>query len=244
MPTARQQKTYTICYMVRFRFAGRPFVAFLVIHCTALQSQVEVEFLKAWHERPSRNLVFEWPQQIDWVSLAQDHAPWAFTDTLSPEALAKIDKSYCEPCGSSDVPFDAPLDESARNASRYYLITSQGIKPLVLTHFAGTVRFDNRQDGSWKRDHVFGKVAAIFPSGSTPNSGGFVLFAPEGASPRRIPSARFVAKRNGEQLECTYHTDDLYYKLTLPFEGPSDVEATLSFRIGETAFCWVQWKPD
>ena len=230
--------------MVRSRFAAWPFVTFFMINCTALQSQVGVEFLKARHKTPSGNMVLEWPRQVDWVRLAQDHAPWAFAGTLSPEALVQIKKSYCEPCSSSDVPFDAPLDGSARNGFRYYLITAQGFEPLVLTHLAGRVRFDKREGGLWKRDGVFGEVAAIFASGGRPKRGGFALAAPEDALPRQIPGALFAAKRNGELLECTYQADDLHYKLTLPFEGPSEVEATLTFQIGEQAFCWVQWKPD
>ena len=230
--------------MVRFRFAGRPFAVILVICGAALQSQAEVEFLRAQHESPSGTVLFDWPQDVDWESLARSHASWAFADTLSSDRLDQIEKAYCEPCASSDVPFDAPLDATVGDGFHYFLITPQGIELLIVTHFAGRVRFDKRKDGSWKRDRAFGKVAATFASDSAPLNGGFVLVAPEGVSPRRIPSARFVATRNGEQLQCAYQKDDLHYKLTLPFEGASTVESTLSFRVGEQEFCWVQWKPD
>ena len=216
----------------------------LVICWSVLQSRAEVKFLRAQHESASATVLFDWPHDIDWESLARDYAPWAFTDILSPDRLDQVEKAYCEPCASSDVPFDAPLDATIGDGFHRYLITPQGIEPLVVTHFEGRVRFDKRKDGSWKRDRVFGKVAATFASGTAPKNGGFVLVAPEGMSPRLIPSARFVATRNGQQLQCAYQKDDLHYKLTLPFEGASAVESTLSFHVGELEFCWVQWKPD
>ena len=109
--------------MVRFRFAGRPFAVILVICWSVLQSRAEVKFLRAQHESASGTVLFDWPHDIDWESLARDHAPWAFTDILSPDRLDQIEKAYCEPCASSDVPFDAPLDATIGDGFHRYLIT-------------------------------------------------------------------------------------------------------------------------
>ena len=238
-----RRRTDTIA-MVYFWFVGKALAAILAVGCTPLQSRAEVEFLPAQHDSASGNVLFKWTRQIDWESLARDHASWAFADTLSPERLDQIEKHYCEPCGSSDVPFDAPLDTPPRDGFRYSLITPQGVEPLALTHFAGWVRFDKRADGSWKRDRAFGQGAAALASRGVPRNGGFVLVVAEGVSADRILGGRFVAKRNGEQLEFSYQRDNLHYTLTLPFEGTGDVESTLSFRIGQREFCWIQWKPD
>ena len=221
---------------------------FLAIAATALgppaaYSQADLRVFAARHHADSDEVIFATPRDINWERLARNHLSWAYSDPLPHEALRQVEKYSCESCGSSDVPFAAPLERSLQ-AGSYYLVSPDGISEIKLARLLGFVRFSLESgNATAKRQQAFGELAATPSPRLGPPEGGFVLFSRAPVHFERIASARFTANRDGGQVQCAYREGNLLHNLVLPFSGYAQAESSFAFQANAEKFCFVSWQP-
>jgi hypothetical protein len=187
-------------------------------------------------------------QSIDWQQLAQRDMKEFNLDHPTPEQVTNLKKQLREhPLDetgtSSEVHFASPLDPGMSRGF-YYLLSNAGLAPLQLLHLAGTMRFAlNDQKTAIRPDVFYGQVVAKLAAPPM-QDGAFVVYSDTSLAFTSLGGTRFTAQKVGKQNAYVYEREGKKWTLTVQDEGLFDVLSASFFKIGESEYVYVKWKPD
>lgn len=222
-----------------------------------LQSSVpaapSLQFHDADADSKTGEIYFDPFQSVDWQRLAQRDLKDFNLNHPTPEQVAKLKKHLREhPLDergiSSEIHFVSPL-EPAMTRGFYYLLSGTGLQPLQLLCLDGTMRFAlNDQKTAIVRDVFLGQVVAKTEAPPSEDAA-FVVFSDSSLAFTAVSGTSFSARKVGKQNSYDYMRDGKKWTLSVPDEhgfadGLFEVMSASSFKLGQSEYIYVKWKPD
>ncbi len=223
------------------------FALLLFLQSSAPAGQ-SVQFHDAAVDSKTGEVRFDPFQSVDWQRLAQRDLKDFNLNHPTPEQVANLKKHLREhPLDetgtSSEVHFASPLDPGMTQGF-YYLLSNAGLARLQLLHLAGTMRFTlNHQKAAIRPDVFFGQIVAKL--GAPPmEDAAFVVFSDLALAFTAVTGSSFSAQKVGKQDSYEYRRDGKKWTLSVPDEGLFEVMSVSSFKLGQSEYIYVRWKPD
>jgi hypothetical protein len=221
------------------------FILFLQSSCPAGQS---IQFHDADTDSKTGEIRFDPFQTVDWQRLAQRDMKQFNIGNPTPEQVAQMKRHLREhPLDetgtSSEVHFVSPLDRGMAQGF-YYLLSNAGLARLQLLHLNGTMRFAlNDQKTAILPDVFYGQIVAKADAPPAEDAA-FVVFSDSSLVFAALKGGSFSAQKIGKQDSYEYVRDGKKWILSVPDEGFFEVMSASSFKLGQSEYIYVQWKPD
>ena len=187
-------------------------------------------------------------QSVDWRRLAERDMKDFNLSHPTPEQVARLTKHLQEHPDdetgtSSEIHFTSPL-EPGMTRGFYYLVSGSKLQPLQLLRLNGAMRFVlNDQKNGIVADVFYGQVAA--KSASPPaEDAAFVVYSDSSLVLTSLSGGSFTAREVAKQDSYEYARDGNKWTLSVPDEGLFEVMSASAFKLGQSEYIYVKWKPD
>ena len=206
------------------------------------------EFHEADTDPKTGEVRFDPFQTVDWQHLAQRDLKDFNLRRPTPEQVAGLKKHLgdqpLEESGRfAEIQFGSPL-ETGMTRGFYYLISGADFQPLQLLRLDGTMRYTlNAQKTAIVPDVFFGKIVAK-PAAPPAEDVAFVVFSGSSLAFTALSGGSFSAQKVGKQDLYEYVRDGKRWSLSVPEEGLFEVMSSSPFKLGQSEFISVKWKPD
>jgi hypothetical protein len=207
-----------------------------------------IQFHDADTDSKTGEIRFDSFQSVDWQRLAQRDMKQFNLGNPTPEQVAQLKKhlrehSLDETGTSSEVHFASPLDPGMTQGF-YYLLSNAGLARLQLLHLNGTMRFAlNGQKTAIRPDVFYGQMVAKTDAPPAEDAA-FVVFSDSSLAFTALSESSFSAQKVGKQDSYEYVRVGKKWTLSVPDEGLFDVMSVSSFKLGQSEYIYVKWKPD
>lgn len=187
-------------------------------------------------------------QSVDWRRLAERDMKDFNLNHPTPEQVTRLKKHLQEHPddeteSSSEIHFTSPL-ETGMNRGFYYLLSGSSLQPLQLLRLNGTMRFVlNDQKNGIVADVFYGQVVAKSAS-PVAEDAAFVVYSDSSLALTTLSGASFTARKVAKQDAYEYTRDGKKWTLSVPDEGLFDVMSASAFKLGDSEYIYVRWKPD
>jgi hypothetical protein len=197
----------------------------------------------------SGEILFDPFQPVDWRQLAQRDMKDFNLQAPAPAQVERLKKQLREhpddETGTNEeAHFMSPI-EKPLSSGYYYLLSSTGLQPLQPLRLAGSMRYRlNAGKTAIVPETFYGQIAAK-TSGPSAKDGAFVVFSDSPLAFAAISAGKFSAHKEARQDLYEYAREGRNWKLSVPDEGGLfDVMTSVSFKMGESEYIYVHWKPD
>jgi hypothetical protein len=162
--------------------------------------------------------------------------------------VVKLKKQLRDPpddeTGTSSEAHFVSRVESSMTRGFYYLLSGTRLQSLQLLRLDGTMRFSlNAKKNAIVPGVFYGQIAAK-SSAPAIEDAAFVVFSDSALTFRPLSGGNFSAKKTGKQDSYEYARDGKTWTLSVQDEGLFDVMTSMSFKIGQSEYIYVKWKPD
>jgi hypothetical protein len=223
------------------------FTLFLFLQSSALVSQ-PVQFHEVDTDLKAGEIRFDPFQSFDWRKLAERDLKDFNVDHPTPEQVATLKKHLQEHPDdetgtSSEIHFTSPLAPGMTRGF-YYLVSGSDLQPLQLLRLSGTMRFVlNEQKNGIVADVFYGQIVAK-TAPPPPQDAAFVVFSDSSLALTPLSGGSFTARKVAKQDSYEYTRDAKKWTLSVPDEGLFEVMSASAFKLGQTEYIYVKWKPD
>ena len=217
-----------------------------------LQSPVPVSQPVQFHEVDADSrageIRFDPFQSVDWRKLAERDMKDFNLSHPTPEQVASLKKHLQEHPDdetgtSSEIHFTSPL-EAAMTRGFYYLLSGSSLQPLQPLRLNGTMRFVlSDQKNGIVADVFYGQVVAKPATPPAPDAA-FVVFSDSSLAFTTSSGGSFTARKVAKQDSYEYTRDGKKWTLSVPDEGLFEVMSASAFKLGQSEYIYVKWKPD
>lgn len=187
-------------------------------------------------------------QSVDWRKLAERDLKDFNVGHPTPEQVATLTKHLQEHPDdetgtSSEIHFTSPLEPTMARGF-YYLLSGSNLQPLQLLRLNGTMHFvlNDRKNGI-VADVFYGQVVAKTTS-PTAEDAAFVVYSDSSLTFTTLSGGSFTARKDGKQDSYEYTRDGKKWALSVPDEGLFEVMSASVFKLGQSEYIYVKWKPD
>jgi hypothetical protein len=187
-------------------------------------------------------------QSVDWRRLAERDMKDFNLRRPTPLQVATLKKHLREhpedeTGTSSEIHFTSPL-EPEMTRGFYYLISGANLQPLQLLRLSGTMRFVlNDQKNGIVADVFYGQVVAKTASPPAEDAA-FVVYSDSSLVLTPLTGGSFTARKVAKQDSYDYTRDGKKWTLSVPDEGLFEVMSASAFKLGQSEYIYVKWKPD
>ena len=187
-------------------------------------------------------------QTVDWQQLAQRDLKDFNLRRPTPEQVAGLKKHLrdqpLEESGTfAEIQFASP-PETGMTRGFYYLLSGADLQPLQLLRLDGTMRYTlSAQKTAIVPGVFFGKIVAK-PAAPPAEDAAFVVFSGSSLVFTVLSGSSFSAQKVGKQDFYEYVRDRKRWSLSVPDEGLFEVLSSSPFKLGQSEFITVEWKPD
>ena len=187
-------------------------------------------------------------QSVDWRKLAERDLKDFNLGHPKPEQVTGL-KKYLrehpddETGTSSEIHFTSPL-ESGMTRGFYYLVSGTTVQPLQLLRLNGTMRFVlNDQKNGIVADVFYGQIVAQTAPPPSEDAA-FVVFSNSSLALTPLSGGSFTARKVAKQDSYEYTRNGKKWTLSVPDEGLFEVMSASAFKLGQSEYIYVKWKPD
>lgn len=187
-------------------------------------------------------------QSVDWRKLAERDLKDFNVDHPTPEQVARLTKHLQEHPDdetgtSSEIHFTSPL-EPRMTRGLYYLLSGSNLQPLRLLRLNGTMRFvlNDRKNGI-VAGVFYGQVVAKTASPPEEDAA-FAVYSDSSLTFTTLSGGSFTARKDAKQDSYEYTRDGKKWTLSVPDEGLFEVMSASAFKLGQSEYIYVKWKPD
>lgn len=223
------------------------FTVFLLLQPAAPATR-SIQFHEVDADSKAGEIRFDPFQSVDWRQLAERDMKDFNPSHPTSEQVARLKKHLQErPDEETDTPseihFTSPL-ETRVTRGFYYLLSGSSLQPLQLLRLNGTMRFVlNDQKQGILADVFYGQVVA--KSASPPaEDAAFVVFSDLRLALTPLSGGTFTARKVAKQDSYEYTHDGKKWTLSVPDEGLFEVMRASAFKLGQSEYIYVKWKPD
>lgn len=164
----------------------------------------------------------------------------------TPEQMAKLEKYLREhpddeTGSSSEIHFTSPL-EPGMTRGFYYLVSGSKLQRLQLLRLKGAMRFV-LNDQRIVADVFYGQVVtktASPPAEDAP----FVVYSDSSLALTPLSGGSFTARKVAMQDSYEYTRNGKKWTLSVPDEGLFEVMSESAFKLGQSEYVYVKWRPD
>jgi hypothetical protein len=187
-------------------------------------------------------------KSVDWRKLAERDLKDFNLSHPTPEQVARLKKHLQEHPDdetgtSSEIHFTSPLEPGMTHGF-YYLVSGSKLQPLQLLRLSGTMRFVlNDQKNEIVADVFYGQVVAKTASPPAAD-GAFVVYSDSSLASTTLSGGSFTARKVAKQDSYEYTRDGKKWTLSVPDEGLFEVMSASAFKLGQSEYLYVKWKPD
>ena len=223
------------------------FAPFIFLQSPAPVSQ-PVQFHEIDADSKAQEIRFDPFQSVDWRRLAERDMKDFNLSHPTPEQVARLKKHLQEHPDdetgtSSEIHFTSPL-EAGMNRGFFYLLSGSSLQPLQLLRLNGTMRFVlNDQKNGIVADVFYGQVVAKTASPPAEDAA-FVVYSDSILALTPSSGGSFTARKVAKQDSYEYTRDGKKWTLSVPDEGLFDVLNASAFKLGQSEYIYVKWKPD
>jgi hypothetical protein len=223
------------------------FALFLFVQSPAPVSQ-PVQFHEVDADSKTGEIRFGPFQSVHWRRLAERDMKDFNLSHPTPEQVAGLKKHLQEhPVDetgtSSEIHFTSSL-ETGMTRGFYYLVSGSDLQPLQLLRLSGTMRFVlNEQKNGIVADVFYGQIVAK-TAPPPPQDAAFVVFSDSSLALTPLSGGSFTARKVAKQDSYEYTRDAKKWTLSVPDEGLFEVMSASAFKLGQTEYIYVKWKPD
>ena len=223
------------------------FTVFLLLQSAAPATQ-SIQFHEVDADSKTGEIRFDPFQSVDWRRLAERDMKDFNLSHPTPEQVATLKKHLQEHPNdetgtSSEIRFSSPL-QAGMTRGFYYLLSGSSLQPLQLLLLNGTMRFVlNDQKTGIVADVFYGQVVA--KTAALPaEDAAFVVFSDSSLALTPLSGGSFTARKVAKQNSYEYTRDGKKWTLSVPDEGLFDVMSASVFKLGQSEYIYVKWKPD
>ncbi len=215
--------------------------AAVVLPVWCVRADEAPRFVGARFDATTQVVRFEAPIAMDWQAAARAHFTRFDFERLSAADLAHLRGNIWEISGAAEETFSFAPPAGAR-AGSYHLISSQGIAPLRVAAYEGTIRFgfDQSKPPAHTSTMYFGE--ALSQTGVS--GGGFALLSRTEAPPARIESAQVDVAQHADGVTLTYRDGETQASIAFPKKWHRSLETAFGLRVGDRRYLFVDWPPD
>lgn len=223
------------------------FTVFLLLQSAAPATQ-SIQFHEVDADSKAGEIRFDPFQSVDWRRLAERDMKDFNLSHPTPEQVARLKKHLHEdPVDetgtSSEIHFTSPL-EIGMTRGFYYLLSGSTLQPLQLLRLNGTMRFVlNDQKNGIVADVFYGQVVAKTAPPPSEDAA-FVVFSDSSLALTPLSGGSFTARKVAKQDSYEYTRDGKKWTLSVPDEGLFEVMSASAFKLGQSEYIYVKWKPD
>jgi hypothetical protein len=187
-------------------------------------------------------------QSVDWQLLAQRDLKDFSLNHPTPEQVSNLkthlrEHPLDESGRTSEIQCASPLEPGMTHGF-YYLLSGGALQPLQLLRLDGTMRFAlDDQKTAIVPDVFFGQIVAK-TAAPPPENAAFVVFSDSALAFTAVSGSNFSAQKVGKQDSYVYKRDGKEWTLSVPDEGLFEVMSVSSFKLGQSEYIYVRWKPD
>jgi hypothetical protein len=224
------------------------FFVLLLFSPFSVSAGQSIEFHDANVDSRTGEIRFDAFQSVDWHKLAQRDLKEFSLDHPTPAQVAKLKKHLQEhpddETGTSSlVHFTSPVDAEV-NHGFHYLLSSVNLQPLQSLRLDGFMGYSlNAQKNAIKPVVFSGQVVAKTPAPPS-EDGAFVVLSDAAIVFTALSGSSFSARKVGKQDSYEYVRDGKKFTLSVQDEGLFDVMSASSFKLGQSEYIYVRWKPD
>lgn len=221
------------------------FIFFLQSPAPAGQS---LQFHDATLDPKTGEIRFDPFESVDWRLLAERDLKDFNLNHPTAEQVAKLKQRLLahpddETGDTSLIHFNSPLQPGMSNGF-YYLLSGLALQPLQLLRLDGFMGYSlNAQKTAIKPGLFAGQVVAKTVTPPAEDSS-FVIFSESALSFTPLSGGSFSAKKVGKQDSYEYVRDGKKLALSLPDEGLFEAMRVSFFKVGDSEYVFVKWKPD
>ncbi len=220
---------------------------FLFLQSAAPVSQ-PVQFHDVDADSKTGEIRFDPFQSVDWRRLADRDMKDFNLSHPTPEQVATLKKHLKEhpedeTGTSSEIQFISPLG-TGMTRGFYYLLSGSSLQPLQLLRLNGTMRFVlNEQKTGIVADVFYGQVVAE-TAGPPAEDAVFVVYSDSSLALTPLSGGSFTARKVAKQDSYEFTRDGKKWTLSMPDEGLFEVMRASAFKLGQSEYIYVKWKPD
>jgi hypothetical protein len=223
------------------------FAVFLLLQSAAPATQsIQVHEVDA--DSKTGEIRFDPFQSVDWRKLAERDMKDFNLSHPTPEQVAGLKKHLQEHPDdetgtSSEIHFTSPL-ETGMTRGFYYLLSGSSLQALQLLRLNGTMRFVlNDQKNGIVADVFYGQAVAKTAAPPAEDAA-FVVFSDSSLALTPLSGGSLTARKVAKQDSYEYTRDGKKWTLSVPDEGLFDVMSASAFKLGQSEYIYVKWKPD
>lgn len=221
------------------------FILFLQSSAPAGQS---LQFHDATRDPKTGEIRFDTFQSVDWRLLAERDLKDFNLNHPTAEQVAKLKQRLLahpddETGNTSLIHFNSPL-QPGMSRGFYYLLSGSALQSLQLLRLDGFMGYSlNAQKTAIRPDLFTGQVVAKTVTPPVEDAS-FVVFSESALSFTALAGGSFSAQKVGKQDSYEYLGNGKKLTLTVPNEGLFEVMSASSFKLGQSEYLYVKWKPD
>jgi hypothetical protein len=223
-------------------------LALFIFLQSAAPTTQSIQFHEVDADLKAGEIRFDPFQSVDWRRLAERDMKDFNLSHPAPEQVAGLRKHLQEHPDdetgtSSEIHFTSPL-EPGMTRGFYYLLSGSSLQPLQLLRLNGTMRFvlNDRKNGI-VADVFYGQVMAKTAPPPSQDAA-FVVYSDSSLAFTAVSGGSFTARKVAKQDSYEYTRDGKNWTLSVPDEGLFEVMNASAFKLGQSEYIYVKWKPD
>ena len=187
-------------------------------------------------------------QSVDWRLLAaRDLKDFNLNHPTAEQVVRLKQRLLAHPVDetgdTSLIHFNSPL-QTRMSQGFYYLLSGKALLPLQLLRLDGFMGYSLNAQKTAIRPALFGGQVVAKTATPPAEDAAFIIFSESALAITAVSGGSFSAQKVGKQDSYEYVRDGKKLTLAAPDEGLFEVMSSSSFKLGQSEYIFVKWKPD